>query len=65
VPTFAAFRTELAQRRRMLYVAIGPAALREVAAAPLRLRGDLRLHLEPGRGARCDWARCRGARRVP
>jgi hypothetical protein len=32
VPIFAAFRTELAQRRRMLYVAIGPAALREVAA---------------------------------
>jgi hypothetical protein len=32
VPTFAVFRTELAQRRRMLYVAIGPAALREVAA---------------------------------
>jgi hypothetical protein len=32
VPIFAAFRTELAQRRRMLYVAIGPAALREVVA---------------------------------
>jgi hypothetical protein len=32
VPTFAVFRTELAQKRRMLYVAIGPAALREVAA---------------------------------
>jgi hypothetical protein len=32
VPTFAAFRTELAQRRRMLYIAIGPEALREVAA---------------------------------
>jgi hypothetical protein len=32
VPVFAGFRTELAQRRRMLYVAIGPAALREVAA---------------------------------
>jgi hypothetical protein len=32
VPTFAVFRTELAQRRRMLYVAIGPAALREVAS---------------------------------
>jgi hypothetical protein len=32
VPIFAAFRTELAQRRRMLYVAIGPAALREVAS---------------------------------
>jgi hypothetical protein len=32
VPTFTQFRTELAQRRRMLYVAIGPAALREVAA---------------------------------
>ena len=31
VPTFAAFRTELAQRRRMVYVAIGPTALREVA----------------------------------
>ncbi|MFL6676410.1 MAG: hypothetical protein ACJ8LG_24365 [Massilia sp.] len=31
VPTFAVFRTELAQKRRMLYVAIGPAALREVA----------------------------------
>ena len=32
VPTFASFRTELAQRRRTLYVAIGPSALREVAA---------------------------------
>jgi hypothetical protein len=32
VPIFSAFRTELAQRRRMLYVAIGPAALREVAS---------------------------------
>ncbi|MFC5459387.1 hypothetical protein [Massilia niabensis] len=31
VPTFAGFRTELAQRRRMVYVAIGPIALREVA----------------------------------
>jgi len=29
VPTFAAFRTELAQKRRMLYVAIGPTALRD------------------------------------
>jgi hypothetical protein len=32
VPIFSGFRTELAQRRRMLYVAIGPAALRQVAA---------------------------------
>jgi hypothetical protein len=32
VPTFAVFSTELAQKRRMLYVAIGPTALREVAA---------------------------------
>lgn len=32
VPVFAGFRTELAQQRRMLYVAIGPAALREVTA---------------------------------
>jgi hypothetical protein len=32
VPTFAVFRTELAQRRRMLYVAVGPTALRDVAA---------------------------------
>ena len=32
VPTFAAFRTELAQRRRMLYVAIGPTALRDALA---------------------------------
>jgi hypothetical protein len=32
-PTFAAFRTELAQRRRMVYVAIGPDRLREVARA--------------------------------
>ncbi len=32
VPIFSTFRTELAQRRRMLYVAIGPAALREVAS---------------------------------
>jgi hypothetical protein len=31
VPIFSGFRTELAQRRRMLYVTIGPAALREVA----------------------------------
>jgi hypothetical protein len=31
-PVFSAFRTELAQRRRMLYVAIGPAGLREVAS---------------------------------
>jgi len=32
VPIFAVFRTELAQRRRMVYVAIGPSAMREVAA---------------------------------
>ena len=32
VPIFSVFRTELAQRRRMLYVAIGPDALREAAA---------------------------------
>jgi ABC-type uncharacterized transport system substrate-binding protein len=32
VPIFSEFRNELAQRRRMLYVTIGPAALREVAA---------------------------------
>jgi hypothetical protein len=32
VPTFAVFRTELAQRRRLVYVAIGPVALRKVAA---------------------------------
>lgn len=32
VPTFAAFRTELAQRRRLVLVAIGPVALREAAA---------------------------------
>ncbi|MGH8855992.1 MAG: hypothetical protein ACREWI_17150, partial [Telluria sp.] len=32
VPTFGAFRTELGQRRRMLYVAIGPAALRDAVA---------------------------------
>jgi hypothetical protein len=31
VPVFAVFRTELAQHRRMLYVTIGPTALREVA----------------------------------
>jgi hypothetical protein len=31
VPVFAVFRTELAQHRRMLYVTVGPAALREVA----------------------------------
>lgn len=29
VPTFAAFRTELAQKRRMMYIAIGPTALRD------------------------------------
>ncbi len=32
VPVFAGFRTELAQRRRMVYVAVGPDALRDVAA---------------------------------
>ena len=32
VPTFGTFRTELAQRRRMLYVAIGPTALRDAVA---------------------------------
>jgi hypothetical protein len=32
VPTFAEFRTELAQRRRMVYVTVGPEALRRVAA---------------------------------
>ena len=31
VPTFAAFRTELAQRRRLVVVAIGPNALRQAA----------------------------------
>lgn len=31
-PIFAQFRTELAQRRRNLYVAVGPAALHDVAA---------------------------------
>jgi hypothetical protein len=31
VPTFAQFRVELAQRRRMLVVAVGPAALHQVA----------------------------------
>jgi hypothetical protein len=31
-PVFAAFRTELAQRRRTMYVTIGPAALRDMAA---------------------------------
>jgi hypothetical protein len=34
VPVFAGFSTELAQRRRMLYVTIGPAALRDVTAQP-------------------------------
>ena len=29
VPTFAKFHTELAQKRRMLYVAVGPTALRD------------------------------------
>ncbi len=32
VPTFAAFRTELGQRRRMVTIAIGPDALRQAAA---------------------------------
>jgi hypothetical protein len=32
VPLFSGYRTELAQRRRMLYVAVGPDALRRVAA---------------------------------
>lgn len=31
VPTFSTFRTELAQKRRMLIVAVGPAALHDVA----------------------------------
>ena len=31
MPTFAVFRTELAQRRRMLIVTVGPAALHEAA----------------------------------
>jgi hypothetical protein len=31
VPLSASFRTELAQRRRMVYIAIGPVALRDVA----------------------------------
>lgn len=32
VPIFSGFRTELAQQRRMVFVAIGPVALRNVAA---------------------------------
>ncbi|MBD8532708.1 MULTISPECIES: hypothetical protein [unclassified Massilia] len=32
MPTFAAFRTELAQQRRMVYIAIGPDGLRQAAA---------------------------------
>jgi len=32
VPTFAAFRTELAQKRRMVTIAIGPDALRQAVA---------------------------------
>lgn len=32
VPTFAAFRTELAQKRRMVTIAIGPDGLRQAAA---------------------------------
>ena len=32
VPIFSGFRTELAQQRRMLYVTVGPAALREAAS---------------------------------
>lgn len=34
VPTFAGFRTELAQRRRTVLVAIGPTALRDAALRP-------------------------------
>jgi hypothetical protein len=34
VPTFAGFRTELAQRRRLVLVAIGPTALRDAALRP-------------------------------
>jgi len=34
VPTFAGFRTELAQRRRLVLVAIGPTALRDAAMRP-------------------------------
>jgi hypothetical protein len=32
VPVFGAFRTELAQKRRMVYITIGPVALRNVVA---------------------------------
>jgi len=34
VPTFAGFRTELAQRRRMVLIAVGPTALRDAATRP-------------------------------
>jgi len=34
VPTFAGFRTELAQRRRLVLVAVGPTALRDAALRP-------------------------------
>jgi hypothetical protein len=34
VPIFAGFRTELAQRRRLVLVAVGPAALRDAAMRP-------------------------------
>lgn len=34
VPTFAGFRTELGQRRRLVLVAIGPTALRDAAMRP-------------------------------
>ena len=34
MPTFAQFRTELAQKRRMLVVTVGPAALHELAKHP-------------------------------
>jgi hypothetical protein len=34
VPTFAGFRTELGQRRRLVLVAVGPTALRDAASRP-------------------------------
>jgi hypothetical protein len=62
VPTFAGFRTELAQQRRMVLVAIGPTALRDAAMRPCdcvviaaftssQVWRDVMAHVPPARAA--------------
>lgn len=62
IPTFAGFRTELAQRRRLVLVAIGPAALRDAALRPCdcvviaaftssQVWRDVMAHVAPARAA--------------